>query len=96
MRDAEMSFIAAGNCSLVSAREFILLLSVCMLSYSGFRVLFLKPLCPYLLWKQVIFPRDKTVKYMFTFHLQLSLCSSSCTVVTGTARRWSKFFLLCT
>jgi len=43
-RNAQMSFIAAGSFSLVSARDFIQLLSVCTLSYSGLCVLFLKPL----------------------------------------------------
>jgi hypothetical protein len=87
-----MSFIAAGNFSLVSTREFIQLLSLCTLSYSDLSVLFLKPLCFYLLKEQVIFPRDTPVKYIFTFHLQLPLCTSSCTVITGTARRWSNIF----
>jgi hypothetical protein len=96
MRTAEKSFIAAGSFSLVSAREFIQLLSLCMLSHSGLCVLFLKPLCPYLLKEQVIFPIDTTVKYIFTFHLQLPLCVSSYPVISGTARRWSKRFLLCT
>jgi len=91
-----MSFIAAGSFSLVSARDFIQLLSVCMLSYSGLCVLFLKPLCPYVLREQVVFPKDTTVKYIFTLHLQLTLCFSSSTVINGTARRWSKLFLLCT
>lgn len=90
-----MSFIAAGSFSLVSAREFFLLLSVCTLSYSGLCVLFLKPPCLYLLREQVISPRDRTVKYIFTFLLQFPLCIS-CTVISGNARRWAKFFLLCT
>lgn len=55
-----MSFIAAGSFSLVSAREFIQLLSVCTLSYSGLCVLFLRPPCPYLLREQVTFPKDTT------------------------------------
>jgi hypothetical protein len=65
MRTVEMSFIAAGSFSLVSAREFIQLLSECTLSYSGLCVLFLKPLGPYLLKEQVIIRRDTTVKYMY-------------------------------
>jgi hypothetical protein len=90
-----MSAIAVGSFFLVSASEFIRRLLVGTLSYSGVCVLFLKPLCPYLLREQVIFPTDTTVKYIFTVHLQLPLCASSCTVITGTARRWSKRFLLC-
>jgi hypothetical protein len=93
MRTAEMSFTAAGYFNLVSAREFIQLLSVCALWDSVLCVIYLKSVCSDFLRDQVIFPRDKTVKYNFAFHLQSPLCASSCTVISGTARHWPKLLL---